>query len=78
MKMEDNQRSFLIRKVSDLKYEIGELEKQIQFSKENELKEFVHELYHSIKNNKNKDIDELKYLKEYIENFCKDNNLYIL
>ena len=68
----------LIRKNSDLQYEIEELKNQIQRSKENELKEFVHELYHSIKNHKNTDIKELEYLKTYIEEFCKENRLYIL
>lgn len=78
-------------KIDELQYEIFELKQKIRFSKENELKEFLNELYNGIKieldkKNSRFDVDEynklskeniLNNLKIYIENFCKDNKMLL-
>lgn len=76
--------------IDDLNYELFELKQKIKFSKEDELKEFLRELYNSInveleKKDSKFDADEynkitkediLNNLKSYIEEFKRNNKLF--
>lgn len=76
--------------IDDLKSELFDFKLKQQYSKENELKEFILELYNSVDDELNKKdskhyVDEydkltkedlLKNLKSYIEEFMRNNKLF--